>query len=183
VLLRALLWKNQVLDNRTLLPDKRTQITWKILKNSSALMCVFLKLFVHELPYKFIDSIDLKCCIGHWFTHPKLKNGFNMKNKYYSNFKCSAVRALAFSGLHWRALACSVVLWRALSCSGVLCRALSCSGVLWCPLACNGVLWFALACTGVLWRALAWSSVLWRALACSGVRWRALACSGVLCYA
>jgi hypothetical protein len=35
------------------------------LKNSSAVMCVFLKLFVHELLYEFIDSIDLKWCIGH----------------------------------------------------------------------------------------------------------------------
>jgi hypothetical protein len=28
-------------------------------------MCVFLKLFVRDLLYKFIDSIDLKWCIGH----------------------------------------------------------------------------------------------------------------------
>jgi hypothetical protein len=34
-------------------------------KNSSAVMCVFLKLFVHDLLYKFIDKIDLKLCIGH----------------------------------------------------------------------------------------------------------------------
>jgi hypothetical protein len=65
VLWRALLCRTQVLDNRTPLPDKRTQITLKIFKNSSAVMCVFLKLFVHELLYKFIDSIDLKWCIGH----------------------------------------------------------------------------------------------------------------------
>jgi hypothetical protein len=65
VLWRAMLCRTQVLDNRTPLPDKRTQITRKILKNSSAVMCVFLKLFVHELFYKFIESIDLKWCIGH----------------------------------------------------------------------------------------------------------------------
>jgi hypothetical protein len=28
-------------------------------------MCVFLKLFVHDLLYKSIDSIDLKWFIGH----------------------------------------------------------------------------------------------------------------------
>jgi hypothetical protein len=28
-------------------------------------MCVFLKLFGHDLLYKFIDSIELKWCIGH----------------------------------------------------------------------------------------------------------------------
>jgi hypothetical protein len=33
--------------------------------SASAVMCVFLKLFVHELLYKIIDSIDLKWCIGH----------------------------------------------------------------------------------------------------------------------
>jgi histone deacetylase complex regulatory component SIN3 len=32
-------------------------------------MCVFLKLFVHELFYKLIDSIDLKWCIGHTPEH------------------------------------------------------------------------------------------------------------------
>jgi hypothetical protein len=73
---RAILCRTQVLDNRNPLHDKRTQITWIILKNSSAVMCVFLKLFVHELLYKFIDSIDLKWCIGHWFTHPVIKNWF-----------------------------------------------------------------------------------------------------------
>ena len=80
----ALLWRalacsarrNQRLDNRTQFPDKRTQITWIILKNSSAVMCVFLKLFVHELLYKFIDSIDLKWCIEHWFTLPVIKKWF-----------------------------------------------------------------------------------------------------------
>ena len=76
VLWRSLLCRTQVLDNRTPLPDKRTQITWKFLKNSSAVMCVFLKLFVQELLYKFIDSIDLKWCIGHWFTHPVIKKWF-----------------------------------------------------------------------------------------------------------
>jgi hypothetical protein len=44
-----------VLDNRNLLPDNRTQITLIIFKNSSAVMCVFLKHFVHDLLYKFID--------------------------------------------------------------------------------------------------------------------------------
>jgi hypothetical protein len=76
VLWRALLCRFQVLDNRTPLPDKRTEITWIILKNSIAVMCVFLKLFVHELLYKFFDSIDLKWCIGHWFTHPVIKTWF-----------------------------------------------------------------------------------------------------------
>jgi hypothetical protein len=52
---RAWLCRTQVLDNRTPPPDK----------NSSASMCVFLKLFVHELLYKFIVSIDFKWCIGH----------------------------------------------------------------------------------------------------------------------
>ena len=65
VLWRSLLCRTQVLDNRTPPPGKRTQITCKILKNSSAVMCVFLKLFVHDLLYKFIDLIDLKWCIGH----------------------------------------------------------------------------------------------------------------------
>ena len=73
---RALICRTQVLDNRNPLPDNRTQITWIIFKNSSALMCVFLKLFVHDLLYKFIDSIDLKWCIGHWFTHPVIKKWF-----------------------------------------------------------------------------------------------------------
>jgi hypothetical protein len=59
VLWRALLYRTQVLDNKTPLPDKKTQITWIILKNSTAVMCVFLKLFVHEFLYKFFDSIDL----------------------------------------------------------------------------------------------------------------------------
>jgi hypothetical protein len=76
VLWRALLSRTQVLDNRTPLPEKKTQITWIILKNSSAVMCVFLKLFVHEMLYKFFDSIDLKWCIGHWFTHPIIKKQF-----------------------------------------------------------------------------------------------------------
>ena len=81
----------EVLDNRNPLPDNSTQITWIIFKNSSALMCVFLKLFVHDLLYKFIDSSALACTGVLW-------------------------RALACSGVHWRALACSVVLWRALLC-------------------------------------------------------------------
>jgi hypothetical protein len=76
VLCRALLCITQVLDNRNQLPDNRTQLTWIIFKNSSAVMCVFLKLFVHDLLYKFIDSIDLKWCIGNWFTHPVIKKWF-----------------------------------------------------------------------------------------------------------
>ena len=76
VLWLALLCRTQVLDNRNPLTDNRTQITWIIFKNSSAVMCVFLKLFVHELLYKFFDSIDLKWCVGHWFTHPVIKNWF-----------------------------------------------------------------------------------------------------------
>ncbi len=76
VLWRALRCRTQVLDNRNPLPDNRTQITWIIFKNSSAVMCVFLKNFVHGLLYKFIDSIDLKWCIGHWFTHPVIKKWF-----------------------------------------------------------------------------------------------------------
>jgi len=28
-------------------------------------MCIFRKLFVNDLLYKFIDSIELKWCIGH----------------------------------------------------------------------------------------------------------------------
>ncbi len=72
----ALLCRSQVLDNRNPLPDNRTQITRIIFKNSIALICVFLKLFVHDLLYKFIDSIDLKRYIGHWFTHPFIKKWF-----------------------------------------------------------------------------------------------------------
>ncbi len=49
-------------------------------------MCFFLKLFVHKLLYKFIDSIELKWCIGHLFTHPVIKKWFKKKKKYYSNF-------------------------------------------------------------------------------------------------
>jgi hypothetical protein len=49
-------------------------------------MCVFLKLFVHELLYKFIDSLIRVL----W-------------------------RALACTGVHWGALACSSVHWRALA--------------------------------------------------------------------
>jgi hypothetical protein len=76
MLWRALLCRTQVLDNRNPLFDNRTQITWIIFKNSSAVMCVFLKLFVHDLLYKFINSIDLTWCIGHWFTHPVIKKWF-----------------------------------------------------------------------------------------------------------
>jgi hypothetical protein len=76
VLWHALVCRTQVLDNRNPLPDNRTQITWIIYKNSSAVMCVFLKLFVHDFFDKFIDSIDLKWCIGHWFTHPVIKKWF-----------------------------------------------------------------------------------------------------------
>jgi hypothetical protein len=76
VLWHALIFRSQVLDNRNPLPDNRTQITWIVFKNSSAVMCVFLKLFVHDLPYKFIDSKDLKWCIGHWFAHPVIKKWF-----------------------------------------------------------------------------------------------------------
>ena len=60
VLWRALLCRTQVLDNRNPLPDNRTQMTQIIFKNSSAVMCVFLKLFVHDLLYKFIDSNRLE---------------------------------------------------------------------------------------------------------------------------
>jgi hypothetical protein len=59
-------------------------------------MCVFLKLFVHELLYKFFDSIDLKWWRGVLW------------------------RALACIGVIWRALACCGVRWLALACSGVL---------------------------------------------------------------
>jgi hypothetical protein len=76
VLWRALLCRTQVLDNRNPLTDNRTQVTLIIFKNSNAVMCVFLKLFVHDLLNKFIDSIDLKWCIGHLFTHPVIKKWF-----------------------------------------------------------------------------------------------------------
>ncbi len=155
----ALLCRTQVLDNRNPLADNRTDITWIIFKNSSALMYIFLKLFVHELLYKFIDSIDLKWCIGHWFTHPVIKK----------MVLTSEINIIATSS----AELCSAVFWRALACSGVLWRALAFSGVLWSALLWSGVLCCVLAC----------SAVFWRALVCSGVLWRALACSAVLCCA
>jgi hypothetical protein len=37
------------------------------------LWTIFLKLFLHELIYEFIDSIDLKWCIRHRFTHSVIK--------------------------------------------------------------------------------------------------------------
>jgi hypothetical protein len=40
------------------------------------LSTIFLKLFFHELLYELIDSIDLKWCIGHQFTHPVIKKWF-----------------------------------------------------------------------------------------------------------
>jgi hypothetical protein len=52
------------------------------------LWTIFLKLFLHELIYELIDSIDLIWCIRHWFTHSVIKKiGFNKRNNYYSNFK------------------------------------------------------------------------------------------------
>jgi hypothetical protein len=144
-------------------------ITWTIFKNLSALMCVFLKLFVHDLLYKFIDAMDLKWCIGHWFTHPVIKKWFSQVNKNIIAISSAEL----FSAVLYRNLACTRVLYRALACIDVLWRALACSGVHWRTKACSGVHWRALACIGVLWRVLA----------CSGVNRRALACSGVLCYA
>jgi hypothetical protein len=113
-------------------------------------MCVFFLLFVHNLFYKFIDSIDLKWCIGHLFTHPVIKKMVLTSEK---NIIATSSAKLF---------------------SAVLYRALACTGVLWCALTCTGVHWRALACTGVLWRALACSGVLWRALKCAGVNWSAL---------
>ncbi len=98
------------------LHDNRTQITWIIFKNSSAVMCIFLKLFVHELLYKFIDSIDLKWCIGHWFTHPIIKK----------LVLTSELNIIATSSIEL----CSPVLFCALLCSPVLSCALLCSPVL-----------------------------------------------------
>ena len=65
-------------------------------------MCVFLKLFVNDLLYKFIDDelwLALKCIEMLWRV-----------------LACTGVLLceLACSGVYWRALACSVVLWRAL---------------------------------------------------------------------
>jgi hypothetical protein len=37
------------------------------------LWTIFLKLFLHELIYELIDSIDLIWCIRHWFTHSVIK--------------------------------------------------------------------------------------------------------------
>ncbi len=105
----ALLCRTQVPDNRNPLPDNRTKKTWIIFKNSSGLMCIFLKLFVDELLYKFIDSIDLKWCIGHWFTHPVIKKMV---------LTCE-INIIATSS----AELCSGVFWRALACSAVLCGA------------------------------------------------------------
>jgi hypothetical protein len=38
------------------------------------LWTIFLKLFLHELIYEFIDSFDLIWCIRHRFTHSVIKN-------------------------------------------------------------------------------------------------------------
>jgi hypothetical protein len=46
--------------------------TSKFLRNF--LWTIFLRLFLHELIYEFIDSIDLKWCIRHQFTHSVIKN-------------------------------------------------------------------------------------------------------------
>jgi hypothetical protein len=62
-------------------------------------MCVFLKLFVHELLYKFFDSIDLN-----------VTREINI---------IATSSAELFSAVLYRALECSGVLWRALECSGV----------------------------------------------------------------
>jgi hypothetical protein len=40
------------------------------------LWTIFLKLFLHELIYEFIDSFDLIWCIRHRFTHSVIKNWF-----------------------------------------------------------------------------------------------------------
>ena len=37
------------------------------------LWTIFLKLFLHELIYEFIDSIELIWCIRHWYTHSVIK--------------------------------------------------------------------------------------------------------------
>ena len=52
-------------------------------------MCVFLKLFVHYLLYKFIDSISHAAFV------------------LWRALACTGElwRALKFSGVHWRALA------------------------------------------------------------------------------
>ena len=75
-------------------------------------MCVFFLLFVHNLFYKFIDSIDLKWCIGHLFTHPVIKKMVLTSQK---NIIATSSAKLF-----------SAVLYRALACTGVLCRALIC---------------------------------------------------------
>ena len=62
-------------------------------------MSFFLKLFVHDLLYKFIDSISHAAFVL-W-------------------------RALACTGELWRALTCSGVHWHALACSGVNWRELA----------------------------------------------------------
>jgi hypothetical protein len=40
------------------------------------LWTIFLKLFLHELIYELIDSIDLIWCIRHWYTHSVIKKLF-----------------------------------------------------------------------------------------------------------
>ena len=50
-------------------------------------MNIFLKLFLHELLYELIDSIDLKCCTRHRLTYPVIKNGSNKYNKYFCNIR------------------------------------------------------------------------------------------------
>jgi hypothetical protein len=48
--------------------------TSKFLRNF--LWTIFLELFIHELIYEFIDSIDLKWCKRHRFTHSVIKKWF-----------------------------------------------------------------------------------------------------------
>jgi hypothetical protein len=50
-------------------------------------MNIFLKLFLHELLYELIDSIDWKCCTRHRLTYPVIKNGSNKYNKYFCNIR------------------------------------------------------------------------------------------------
>jgi hypothetical protein len=47
--------------------------TSKFLGNFVCRPTIFLKLFLHELIYEFIDSIDLILCIRHRFTHSVIK--------------------------------------------------------------------------------------------------------------
>jgi hypothetical protein len=89
-------------------------------KHDVTVLCIFLKLFLLELLYEFIDSIDLKWCIRHWFTHTVflkmvLTSDINIiatSSAWRSSTRaarartcCTPWRTLANLGEPWRTLA------------------------------------------------------------------------------